>query len=99
MTKTTNETVVTTFLFDEEVATLKAYNNIMRKATTVAKNSGYQTTVSSIISNKEIQIIFTFQNVGHKFVDEMRGTLNRFIDSHKQGAFYQWSNQSFLVVA
>lgn len=99
MAQAKNETVIATFGFSAEDVTVKNYNNIMRKAATVAKNSGYETTVSSIISNKQIQIIFTFQNVGYKFVDEMRSRLNRFIDSHKECATYQWANESMTVGA
>lgn len=94
-----NETVIATFDFDAEDVTIKSYNNIMRKATTVAKNSGYETIVSSIISNKQVQVIFTFHNVGYKFVDEMRSSLYRFIDSHKHAATYRWANESVLVNA
>lgn len=97
MAITKNETVIATFEFEAEDATLKDYDKIMRKAMTVAKNAECLTAVSSMISRRQIQIIFTFQGVGYKFVDEMRGYLNRFIDSHKQAAYYQWSNESVMV--
>lgn len=93
-----NETVIANFYYTEDV-TRKNYDNIMRKALTVGKNSGYTTTVSIVPTRHEIQVIFTFQNVGYKFVDEMRGTLNRFIDSHKEVAAYQWASESVLVGA
>lgn len=99
MAVTRNETVVATFDFDAEDVTIKNYNNVMRKATTVAKNSGYETIISSIISRRQIQVVFTFQNVGYKFVDEMRAPLTRFIDSHKQTATFRWANESVLVGA
>lgn len=98
MTVVKNETVIATFQYADDV-TLNNYNNIMRKATTVAKNSGYTTTISVIPSRNEIQVIFTFQNVGYKFVDEMRSSLTRFIDSHKQAATFQWAHESVLVNA
>lgn len=91
-----NETVIASFYYTQDV-TRKNYDNIMRKALTVAKNSGYTTTVSVIPTRNEIEVIFTFQNVPYKFVDAMRGTLTRFIDSHKEAATYQWATESVLV--
>lgn len=91
-----NETVIANFYYTEDV-TRKNYDNIMRKALTVGKNSGYTTTVSVMTSRNEIQVIFTFQNTHYKFADEIRGSLNRFIDSHKEPATYQWANESVLV--
>lgn len=91
-----NETVIANFYYTEDV-TRKNYDNIMRKALTVGKNSGHTTTVSLVTSRHEIQVIFTFENTHYKFADEIRGSLNRFIESHKEAATYQWANESVLV--
>lgn len=93
-----NEVAIASFEFAQDM-TDKNYNNIMRKALTVAKNAGYETTVSLIPSRNEIQVIFTFHNVGYKFIDQIRPVLYRFIDSHKEAATYRWANESVLVNA
>jgi hypothetical protein len=92
------ESVQIEFTYENDV-TEKDLKNIARKVQTFRKNCGYSTDVAFFATRHNIEVIVTFNETDRKIFDNVRYSLNRLIDSHKQPATYGWSlNVSDLLV-
>lgn len=84
------------FSYENDV-TQKELNNIQKKVTTFINNAEYNSTVSVFVNRNEIRAIVTFDitDGGRRIYDELRSSICRLIDSHKQPATAEWAMTTF----
>ena len=89
-------TLELSFSYENDV-TQKELNNIQKKVTTFINNAEYNSTVSVFVNRNEIRAIVTFDitDGGRKIYDELRSSIGRLIDSHKQPATAEWAMTTF----
>ena len=89
-------TLELSFAYENDV-TEKELNNIKKKVTTFINNAEYNSNVGVFINRHEIRTIITFDitDGGHRIYDELRSSIGRLIDSHKQPATAEWAMTSF----